>query len=181
MQPAHGGEPSASNSSAAAQRGQVVPACDCVCVVLCNDRVSRDRAVPHNAAVNGAVLFAQKEAAHWEHGSAIYASAVAAISAAVTDATAREAAAVHEAHAAQEAIAKKEAEMRALHIALAQVRARKRAEERAHAEAAKREGFETVRQKVAEEKARTEAEIRALKAGKTGLQQELEKEAACAN
>ena len=74
--------------------------------------------------------------AHWHHGRAIHALAVAAISAAVTTAAAREApaarerleaeaaaqeaAAAREARAVQEAVAKKAAEVKALEKALAQ-------------------------------------------------------------
>ena len=94
------------------------------------------------------------------------------------EAAAREAVAAHEARAAQEAIAKKEAEVRAFEEALADEKARKEAGESAHAVAAKRVAFETPRRKVAEDKAKTEAEIRALEAEKARLQREREKEAA---
>ena len=109
--------------------------CERVCGVPCNLRVARDRAAQQNAAVAGAVLMAQEGAAHWDHGMAIHASAVKAISAAPTGAAAREAAAVRErleaeaaareaaaarkARAAQGAVARKEAEVKALEQALA--------------------------------------------------------------
>ena len=188
------GEPSVSSSSAAPQRGEVVRACGCVCGVPCNLRVARDWAGEQNASVDRAVLIAQEEAAHWEHGMAMQASAVAAFSTTVTAAAAqeasavrerreaeaavREAAAAHKARVAQGAIATKEAEMWALEEALAQERARKEAGQRTHADAAKQDAFETARRKVAEEKTRTEVEIRALEAEKARLQQKREEETA---
>ena len=133
-----------------------------------------------SGAVQGAILIAQEKATPWEHGMALQAPAVVAILAAVTataareavaarerreaEAAAREAAAAHEARAAQEAIAKREVELRAWEEALAQDMAQREAEERAHADAAKRDAFGTARRKVAGENSRTEAEIRALEA-----------------
>ena len=109
--------PSASSSSsvapafAAPQRGEPARACERVCGVPCNLRVPRDRATQQNAAVEGAVVIAQEEAAH--SGMASHASTVAAISAALTAAAAWEAAAAREARAAQEAVPKKEAKVKA--------------------------------------------------------------------
>ena len=57
-----------------------------------------------NAAVEVAVVIAQEEAAHWEHGMAIHASAVAAISAALTATAAQEAAAAPERREAEAAL-----------------------------------------------------------------------------
>ena len=76
--------------------------------------------------------------------------------------------------------------MKALEEALAQERAKKEAEERAHAEAtakaqadaAKKDAIEAARRKVAEERAKTEAELAALEAEKARLQQAREAEAA---
>ena len=109
--------------------------------------------------MDGVVLIAQEEAAHWDYGIAIHASAVAAISAAITAAAAREAAAAHERreaeaaaqeaaaaqepHAAQEALAKKETEIKALEQTLAGDRARKGAEMKVQADAVKQEAIET--------------------------------------
>ena len=140
-----------------------------------------------------AVLIILEEAAHSEHGMAIHASAVAAISASVTsaavrkaaaarerrdgEAAAREDAAAREPFAAREAITSKEAVVRALEEALAQGRAQKEAEERAHADAVKQEALETAQRKVAKEKAGTEAAIRAFEAEMARLQQEREEQA----
>ena len=76
--------------------------------------------------------------------------------------------------------------MKALEEALAQDRARKEAEERAHAEAtakaqadaARKDAIEAARRKVAEERAKTEAELAALEAEKARLQRAREAEAA---
>ena len=76
--------------------------------------------------------------------------------------------------------------MKALEEALAQERAKKEADERAHAEAtakaqadaARKDAIQAARWKVAEERARTEAELAALKAEKARLQQAREAEAA---
>ena len=76
--------------------------------------------------------------------------------------------------------------MKALEEALAQARAKNEAEERAHAEAtakaqadaAKKDAIEAARRKVAEERAKTEAELAALEAEKARLQQAREAEAA---
>ena len=115
---------------AAPQRGEVARACERACGVPCNLCVTRDQATQQNAAVDGAVVIAQKEAAHWYHGMAIHSSAVAAIWDALTaaaagkaavaperreaEAAAQEAAAGHESCPAKEAMAKKEAEVKAL-------------------------------------------------------------------
>ena len=71
--------------------------------------------------------------------------------------------------------------MQALQQALAQERARKEPEMKAQAAAIKREAIETARWKVAEEKAKNEAELRALEAKKVQLQQQREREAAGAH
>ena len=127
---------------------------------------------------------------------AFHASTVAAIAAGLTAAVAHEAAtaritgevaaAGEEARLTQEAIACKEAEVKALEEALAQERAKKEAEERAHAEAtakaqadaARKDAIEAARRKVAEKRAKTEAEVAALEAEKARLQQTREAEAA---
>ena len=76
--------------------------------------------------------------------------------------------------------------MKAPEEALAQERAKKEAEERAHAEAtakaqadaAREDAIEAARRKVAEERAKTEAEVAALEAEKARLQRAREAEAA---
>ena len=88
--------------------------------------------------MEGAVGIAQEEAAEWAHGMAIHAQTVAAIAAGLTAVAAHgaataqvngeSAAADEEARLTQEAIACKEAEVRALEEALAQGRAKKEAE-----------------------------------------------------
>ena len=91
-----------------------------------------------------------------------------------------------EAGLTQEAIACKEAEVKALEEALAQERATKEAEEKAHAEAtakaqadaAREDAIEAARRKVAEERAKTEAELAALETEKARLQQTWEAKAA---
>ena len=186
----------ASSSSSVAADRDVARACERACGVPCNRRVARQRARQHSAAVEGAVGIAQEEAAEWVHGMAIHPQTVAAIAAELTAvaahgaATARVnvefAAADEEARLTQEAIACKEAEVRALEEALAQERAKKEAEERVHAEAtakvqadaAKKDAIEAARRKVAEERAKTEAELAALEADKARLQQARKAEAA---
>ena len=182
---------SSSSSAAPAQR-DVARACERVCWVPCNLRVARQRATQRNAAVEGAVGIAHEEATEWGRGMDYHASKVAAIAAGLTAAAAHEAVAARiratdeEARRTQEAIACKEAEVKALEEALAQERAKKEAEERAHVEAtakaqedaAKKEAIEAARRKVAEEKAETEAELAALEAQKAQLQQAREPEAA---
>ena len=146
--------------------------------------------------MEGAVGIAQQEAAEREHGMAIHASTVAAIAAGLTAGAAHEAAtaqvkgevaaAAEEARLTQEAIACKEAEVKALEETPPQERAKKEAEERAHAEAtakaqadaARKDAIETPRRKVAEERAKTEAELAALEAEKARLQQTRDAEAA---
>ena len=185
-----------SSSSVAPDQRDVARACERACGVPCNLRVARQQATQQNAAMEGAVGIAQQEAAEWEHGMAIHASTVAAIAAGLTAAAAHEAAtaqvngemaaAAEEARLTQEAIACKEAEVKALEEALAQERAKKEAEERAHAEAtakaqadaAKKDAIEAARRKVAEERAKTEAELAALEADKARLQQARAAEAA---
>ena len=184
---------SSSSSTAPAQR-DVAPACERVCGVPCNLRVARQRATQRNAAVEGAVAIAHEEATEWGRGMDYHASKVAAIAAGLTAAAAHEAVAARiratdeEARRTQEAIACKEAEVKALEEAIAQGRAKKEAEERPHAEAtakaqadaAKKDAIEAARRKVAEEKAKTEAELAALEAQKARLQQAREAEAALA-
>ena len=185
-----------SSSSGAPDQRDVARASERACGVPCNLQVARQRATQQNAAMEGAVGIAQQEAAEWEHGMAIHASTVAAIAAGVTAGDAHEAAtaqvkgevaaAAEEARLTQEAIACKEAEVKALEEALAQERAKKEAEERAHAEAtakaqadaAKKDAIEAARRKIAEERAKTEAELAALEAEKARLQQAREAEAA---
>ena len=70
-----------SSSSVAPDQGDVARACERACGVPCNLRVARQRAMQHNAAMEGAVGIAQQEAADWAHGMAIHASTVAAIAA----------------------------------------------------------------------------------------------------
>ena len=182
------------SSSVAPDQRDVARACERACVVACNLPVARQRATEQNAAVEGAVGIAPQEAAEWGICMAFHASAVAAITAGVTAAAGKEAAAARtrkvvaaqEACLAQEAIARKEAEVKALEEAPAQERARKEAEERAHAEAtakagadaAKRDAIEATRRKVAEDRAKTEAELAALEAEKARLQPAREAEAA---
>ena len=185
-----------SSSSVASDQRDVARACKRACGVPCNLRVAQQRATQQNAAVEGAVWIAQEEATNWGRGMAFHASTVAAIAAGLTAAAAHEAAtarvrgevaaAAKEAHLAQEAIACKEAEVKALEEVLAQERAKKEAEERAHAEAtakaqadaARKDAIEAARRKVAEERAKTEAELAALEAEKARLQQARETEAA---
>ena len=185
-----------SSSSVAPNQRDVARACEHACGVPCNLRVARQRATQRSAAVEGAVGIAQEEAAEWGRGMAFHASTVAAIAASLTAAAAHEAAtaqvkgevaaAAEEARLTQEAIACKEAKVKALEEALAQERAKKEAEERAHAEAtakaqadaARKDAIEAARRKVAEERAKTEAELAALEAEKARLQQVREAEAA---
>ena len=185
-----------SSSSVAPHQRDVARACERTCGVPCNLRVARQRATQRNAAVEGAVGIAQEEATEWGRGMAFHASTVAAIAAGPTAAAADEAAtaritgevaaAAEEARLTQEAIACKEAEVKALEEALAQERAKKEAEERAHAEAtakaqadaARKDAVEAARRKVAEERAKTEAELAALEAEKARLQQTRDAEAA---
>ena len=186
----------ATSSSSVAPDRDVARACERVCGVPCNLRVARQRSRQHSAAPEGAVSIAQEEAAEWAHGMAIHAQTVAAIAAGLTAVAAHgaataqvngeSAAADEEARLTQEAIACREAEVRALEEALAQERAKKEAAERAHteataraqADAAKKEAIEAARRKVAEEKAKTEAELAALEAQKARLQRAREAEAA---
>ena len=186
-----------SSGSVAPDQRDVARACERACGVPCNLRVARQRATQQSAVLEGAVGIAQQEAAEWVHGMAIHASTVAAIAAGLTAAAAHDAAiaqvkgevaaADEDARLTQEAIACKEAEVKALEKAPAQERAKKEAEEkRAHAEAtakaqavaAKKDAIEAARQKVAEERAKTEAELAALEAEKARLQQTPEAEAA---
>ena len=127
-----------SSSSVAPGQRDVARACERTCGVPCNLRVARQRAKQQNAAVEGAVGIAQEEATDWGGGMAFHASTVAAIAAGLTAAAAHEAAtaqvknevaaAAEEARLTQEAIACKEAEVKALEEALAQERAKKEAE-----------------------------------------------------
>ena len=185
-----------SSSSVAPHQGDVARACERTCGVPCSFRVARQRTTQRNAAVEGAVGIAQEEATEWDRGMAFHASTVAAIAAGLTAAAAHEAAtaritgevaaAAEEARLTQEAIACKEAEVKALEEALAQERAEREAEERAQAEAtakaqadaARKDAIEAARRKVAEEGAKTEAELAVLEAEKARLQQIQEAEAA---
>ena len=185
-----------SSSSVASNQRDFARACERACGVPCNLRVARQRATQQNAALEGAVGIAQEVATDWGRGMAFHASTGAAIAAGLTAAAAHEAAtarvkgevaaAAEEARLTQEAIACKEAEVKALEEALAQKRAKKEAEERADAEAtakaqadaARKDAIEAARRKVAEERATTEAELVALEAEKTRLQQAREAEAA---
>ena len=140
--PAH---QASSSSSVAPDQRDVARACERACGVPCNLWVARQRATQQNAAVEGAVGITQEEATDWGRGMAFHASTVAAIAAGLTAAAAQEAAtarvrgevaaAAQEARLAQEAIVRKEAEVKALEEALAQERAKKEAAEGAHAEA----------------------------------------------
>ena len=181
-----------SSSSAAPTQRDVARACERACGVPCNLRVARQRATQQNAAVEGAVGIAHEEATEWGRGMGYHASTVASVAAGLTAAATHEAvaaqirAADEEARLTQEAIARKEAEVRVLEEALAQERAKKEAEERAHAEATakaqadavKKDAIEAARRKVAEERAKTEAELAALEADRARLQQAREAEAA---
>ena len=200
MESAHRGrmpaDQASSSSSVAPDQRDVARACERACGVPCNLRVAPQRATQQHAAMVGAVGIAQLEAAAWVHGMAIHASTVAAIAAGLTAAAAHEAAIAQvkgevaavdeEACLTQEAIACKETEVRALEEALAQERAKKEVEERAHAEAtvkaqadaAKNDAIEAARRKVAEERAKTEAGLAAWEAKNARLQQTREAEAA---
>ena len=185
-----------SSSSVAPDQRDVARACERACGVPCNLQVARQRATQQNAAVEGAVGIAQEEAADWSRCMAFHASTPAAIAARLMAAAAQEAAtarvrgevaaAAEEARLTQEAIACKEAEVKALEGALAQKRAKKEAEERAHskatakaqADAARKDAIEAARRKVAEERAKTEAELAALEAEKARLQRAREAGAA---
>ena len=200
MESAHRGrmpvDQASSSSSVAPDQRDVAHACERACGVPCNLRVARQRALQQNAAMEGASGIGHEEAAEWAHGMAIHASTVAAIAAGLTAVAAHGAAtaqvngelaaADEEARLTQEAIACKEAEVRALEEALDQERAKKEAEKGAHAEAtakakadaAKKDAIEAARRKVAEERAKTEAELAALEADKARLQQAREAETA---
>ena len=126
-------------------------ACECICGVLCDLGVAQDQAAEQNAAMEGALLITKQEATEWVQSMAVQALVVVAITAAVMTLTAREeaaarerreveaaarkASAAREGRKAQKAIAKREAEVRAMEEALAQERARKEAEEEDHQEA----------------------------------------------
>ena len=176
---------SSSSSAAPAQR-DVARACERVCGVPCNLRVARQRATQRNAAVEGAVGIAHEEATEWGRGMDYHALKVAAIAAGLTAAAAHEAVAARIRATDEEARRTQEAEVKALEEALAQRRAKKEAEERAHAEAtakaqadaAKKDAIEAARRKVAEERAKTEAELATLEAEKAWLQRAREAEAA---
>ena len=187
-----------SSSSVAPDQRSVARACERACGVPCNLRFARQRATQQNAAVEGAVGIAQEKGTDWGRGMAFHASTAAAIAAGLTAAAAHEAAtarvrgevaaAAQEARLTQEAIACKEAEVKALEEALAQESAKKEAEERAHGEAmakaqadtARKDAIEAARRKVAEERAKTEAQLAALEAEKARLEQAREAEAAFA-
>ena len=196
VEPAHRGrmpaDQASSSSSAAPAQRDVARACERVCGVPCNLRVARQRATQRNAAAEGAVGIVHEEATEWGRGIDYHASKVAAIAAGLTAAAAHEAVAARiratdeETRRTQEAVACKEAEVKALEEALAQGRAKKEAGERAHAEAtakaqkdaAKKDAIEAARRKVAGERAKTEAELATLEAEKARLQRAREAEAA---
>ena len=181
-----------SSSSAPPAQRDVARACEGACGVPCNLPVARQRATQQNAAVEDGVGIAHEEATEWGRGMDYHASKVAAIAAGLTAAAAHEAVAARiratdeEARRTQEAIPSKEAEVKALEEALAQERAKKEAEERAHAEATakaqadavKKDAIEAAQRKVAEERAKTEAELAMLEAEKARLQRAREAEAA---
>ena len=185
-----------SSSSVAPGQRDVARACERACGVPCKLPVARQRATQQNAAVEGAVGIAHEEATDCGRGMAFHASTVAAIAAGPTAAAAHEAAtaqvkgevaaAAEEARLTQEAIGCKEAEVKALERALAQKRAKKEAEERAYAvatakakaDAARKDAIGAARRKVAEGRARTEAELAASEAEKARLQQARDAEAA---
>ena len=136
MESAHRGsmpaDQASSSSSVAPDQRDVPRACERACGVPCNLWVARQRATQQNAAVEGAVGIAHEEATDWGRGMAFHAWTVAAIAARLTAAAAQEAAtarvrgevaaAAEEARLTQEAIACKEAEVKALEEALAQER-----------------------------------------------------------
>ena len=113
-----------SSGSVAPHQGDVARACERTCGVPCNLRVARQRATQQHAAVGGAVGIAHEEATEWGRGMDYQASTVAAIAAGLTAAAAHEAVAprirgevaatAEEARLTQEAIACKEAEVKAL-------------------------------------------------------------------
>ena len=185
-----------SSGSVASHQRNMARAGERTCGVPCNLRVARQRATQQKAAVEGAVGIAHEEATEWGRGMDYHAPTVAAIAAGLTAAAAHEAVAARirgevaataeEDRLTQGAIACKEAEVKALEKALTQERAKKEAEERAHAkatakpeaDAAKKDAIEAARWKVAEERAKTEAELGALEAEKARLQQTRGAEAA---
>ena len=126
-----------SSGSVAPHQRDVARACKRTCGVPCNLRVAWQRATQQNTAVEGAVGIAHEEATEWGRGMGYHTSTVAAITAGLTAAAAHEAvaawirAADEEARLTQEAIACKEAEVKALEEALAGERAKKEEEERA--------------------------------------------------
>ena len=107
-----------SSGSVAPHQRDVARACERTCVVPCNLRVTRQRATQQNAAVEGAVGIAHEEATEWGTMAAIAAGLTAA--AAHKAVAARIRATDEEARLTQEAIACKEAEVKALEEALAQ-------------------------------------------------------------
>ena len=175
-----------SSSSVAPDQRDVARACERACGLPCNFRVAPQRATEKKAALEGAVGIAHEGATDWGRGMAFHASTVAAIAAGLTAAAAQEAAtarvrgevaaAAQEARLAQEAIVRKEAEVKALEEALAQETAKKKAPERAHAEATakaqadavRKDAIEAARRKVAEERAKTEAELAAWRRRRLG-------------
>ena len=180
-----------SSSRVAPDQRDVARACERACGGPCNLQIARQWAAQQNAAVEGAVGIAQEEAADWGRGMAFHASTVAAIAAGLTAAAAQEAATVRvrsevaaaaqEARLAQEAIARKEAEVKALEEA--EERAHAEATAKAQADAARKDAIEAARRKVAEEGAKTKAELAALEAQKAQLQraqEEAERRAAAA-
>ena len=185
-----------SSSSVAPDQRDVAHACERACGVPCNLRVARQRATQQNAAVEGAVGIVQVRP---QIGAEAWPSTPRPWRPLRRDPRPQPprrqrlpgswgevAAAAQEPRLAQKAIGRKEAEVKALEEALAQERVKKEAEERAHAKAtakaqadtARKDAIEGARRKVAEERARTEAELAALEAEKPRLQQAREAEAA---
>ena len=113
-----------SSSSVAPDQRDVARACERACGMPCNLRVARQRATQQNAALEGAVGIAQQEAVDGGRDIVFHATTVAAIAAGLTAAAVQEAAtarvrgemaaAAEEARLAQEAIAREEAEVKAL-------------------------------------------------------------------
>ena len=128
MESAHRGrmpdDRAGSSSSIAPDQRDVARACERACGLPCNLGIARQQATQQNAAVEGAVGIAQEGAADWGRGMVFHASTVAAIAAGLTAAAAQEAAtarvrgevaaAAEEARLAQEAIARKGAEVKTL-------------------------------------------------------------------
>ena len=158
MESAHRGGLSASSSSAALQRSEVARTYECVCGVACSLQVARDWAVQRNAAVGRAALIGQEEASDQENGIGFGLGRhlsrghdrSRAGSGGCSQSPARPGGNCQE-EGGSEGIG---------------------GDPRVQADAAKWDAFETARQKVAKETAKTEVEIRALAAEKGRLQLE---------